>query len=120
MLKFRQNNGELQVKSPASHFGHTHNNKFPLTSQEGQSNLFSFSLVFFRRNTLRVTRAATLDSTDTSGQTKEYFLGKEGKNFEFSQLSPMKVEFTECICKGSEEKATDVESIEEWIKKVAK
>lgn len=70
-------------------------------------------------NTLRVTRAASLDSTDSSGQMDRYFLGKEGKNFEFSQLSPIKVDFVECVCKSTGDRKADIRVVEEWIQKVA-
>ncbi|XP_004543691.1 signal recognition particle receptor subunit beta [Maylandia zebra] len=50
-------------------------------------------------NTLRVTRSAALSSQDGSVGGSMY-LGKKGKDFEFSQL-PMKVEFVECSARGS-------------------
>ncbi|XP_028320626.1 signal recognition particle receptor subunit beta [Gouania willdenowi] len=63
-------------------------------------------------NTLRVTRSAALSSQDGS-VGGSLFLGKKGKDFEFSQL-PMKVEFVECSARGSkgEDGAADTESLE--------
>lgn len=51
------------------------------------------------RNTLRVTRSAALSSQDGSVGGSVY-LGKKGRDFEFSQL-PLKVEFVECSARGS-------------------
>lgn len=51
------------------------------------------------RNTLRVTRSAALGSQDGSVGGSVY-LGKKGKDFEFSQLQ-MRVEFLECSACGN-------------------
>ncbi|KAM9801380.1 signal recognition particle receptor subunit beta [Neosynchiropus ocellatus] len=69
-------------------------------------------------NTLRVTRSAALSSQDGS-ETGSVFLGKKGKDFEFSQL-PMKVEFLECSARGSkgEEGDADMESLERSLAKL--
>ncbi|TNN01769.1 hypothetical protein fugu_011151 [Takifugu bimaculatus] len=50
-------------------------------------------------NTLRVTRSAALSSQDGSVGGSVY-LGKKGRDFEFSQLQ-MKVEFLECSARGT-------------------
>ncbi|XP_070561820.1 signal recognition particle receptor subunit beta-like [Ptychodera flava] len=72
-------------------------------------------------NTLRVTRSAALAGTDSSGGSNNVFLGKQGKDFEFSHLSPIQVEFVECSAKGSKGEAADAEigEIEKWLAKIA-
>lgn len=74
--------------------------------------------LFFHRNTLRVTRSAALSSQDGSVGGNLY-LGKKGKDFEFSQL-PLKVEFLECSARGSkgEEGSADIESLEKSLAKL--
>lgn len=69
-------------------------------------------------NTLRVTRSAALSSQDGSVGGSVY-LGKKGKDFEFSQL-PMKVEFLECSARGSkgDEGNADIESLEKSLAKL--
>uniref|UniRef100_A0A667XG49 Signal recognition particle receptor subunit beta n=1 Tax=Myripristis murdjan TaxID=586833 RepID=A0A667XG49_9TELE len=69
-------------------------------------------------NTLRVTRSAALSSQDGSVGGSVY-LGKKGKDFEFSQL-PMKVEFLECSARGSkgEEGNADIDSLEKSLAKL--
>lgn len=70
------------------------------------------------RNTLRVTRLAALSSQDGSVGGAVY-LGKKGRDFEFSQL-PMRVEFVECSARGSqgEEGEADIEALEKWLAKL--
>uniref|UniRef100_A0A087XZZ4 Signal recognition particle receptor subunit beta n=2 Tax=Poecilia formosa TaxID=48698 RepID=A0A087XZZ4_POEFO len=69
-------------------------------------------------NTLRVTRSAALSAQDGSVGGSVY-LGKKGKDFEFSQL-PMKVEFLECSARGSKGKDGDgdIESLEKSLAKL--
>uniref|UniRef100_A0A3Q1GRH3 Signal recognition particle receptor subunit beta n=1 Tax=Acanthochromis polyacanthus TaxID=80966 RepID=A0A3Q1GRH3_9TELE len=69
-------------------------------------------------NTLRVTRSAALSSQDGSVGGSLY-LGKKGKDFEFSQL-PMKVEFLECSARGSkgEDGNADIEGLENSLAKL--
>ncbi|KAE8295247.1 Signal recognition particle receptor subunit beta [Larimichthys crocea] len=69
-------------------------------------------------NTLRVTRSAALSSQDGSVGGSVY-LGKKGKDFEFSQL-PVKVEFIECSARGSkgEDGSGDMESLEKSLAKL--
>ncbi|XP_021444182.2 signal recognition particle receptor subunit beta [Oncorhynchus mykiss] len=66
-------------------------------------------------NTLRVTRSAALGTQDGSAGSSVY-LGKKGKDFEFSQL-PMKVEFLECSARGSkgENGQADIGSLEKSL-----
>ena len=64
-----------------------------------------------------MTRAAALSSTD--GSSSEAFLGKRNKDFEFSQLSKIQVDFADCSARGSGGAGEDVEPelnmVEEWI-----
>jgi len=65
-----------------------------------------------------VTRSAALSSQD--GLVGDgLYLGKKGKDFEFSQL-PLKVEFLECSARGSkgEEGDADIESLEKSLAKL--
>uniref|UniRef100_A0A673B595 Signal recognition particle receptor subunit beta n=1 Tax=Sphaeramia orbicularis TaxID=375764 RepID=A0A673B595_9TELE len=65
-----------------------------------------------------MTRSAALSSQDGSVGGSVY-LGKKGKDFEFSQL-PMKVEFLECSARGSkgEEGEADIENLEKSLAKL--
>ncbi|XP_077422390.1 signal recognition particle receptor subunit beta [Vanacampus margaritifer] len=69
-------------------------------------------------NTLRVTRSAALSSQDGSAGGSVY-LGKKGKDFDFSQL-PMKVEFLECSARGAkgEDAEADIQSLESSLSKL--
>ncbi|XP_039620090.1 signal recognition particle receptor subunit beta isoform X1 [Polypterus senegalus] len=66
-------------------------------------------------NTLRVTRSAALSSLDNSTGVGNMYLGKKGKDFEFSQL-PFKVDFIECSARGSKEDSEpDIRELEKWL-----
>ncbi|XP_076146151.1 signal recognition particle receptor subunit beta [Alosa pseudoharengus] len=69
-------------------------------------------------NTLRVTRSAALSSQDGSGGGS-VFLGKKGRDFEFSQL-PVKVEFVECSARGTqgEEGDASIHALETCLAKL--
>lgn len=75
-------------------------------------------VLFLPRNTLRVTRSAALSSQDGSVGGSMY-LGKKGKDFEFSQL-PLKVEFVECSARGSkgEDGEADMGNLEKSLAKL--
>ncbi|KAK3105697.1 hypothetical protein FSP39_003675 [Pinctada imbricata] len=66
-------------------------------------------------NTLRVTRSAALQQIDSSGNNNT-FIGKRDKDFEFSDLKPLRVTFTECsaleTAEGAQPGLTGVES---WL-----
>lgn len=85
---------------------------------QGLGNTHSDSLPVFLRNTLRVTRSAALSSQDGSVGGSVY-LGKKGKDFEFSQLA-VKVEFVECSARGSkgEDGDADIVSLEKSLAKL--
>ncbi|RXN01292.1 hypothetical protein EOD39_7239 [Acipenser ruthenus] len=71
-------------------------------------------------NTLRVTRSAALSTQDGSTAGGTVYLGKKGKDFEFSQL-PMKVEFVECSAKGykAEDGEADIEQLEKCLARIS-
>lgn len=73
--------------------------------------------VRYYRTTLRVTHSAALSSQDGSVKSTLY-LGKKGKDFEFSHL-PMRVEFVECSTRGNKEvDETDIEALENCLAKL--
>lgn len=65
-----------------------------------------------------MTRSAALSSQDGSVGGSVY-LGKKGKDFEFSQVA-VKVEFVECSARGSkgEDSDADIESLEKSLAKL--
>lgn len=64
-----------------------------------------------------MTRSAALSSQDGSAGGSVY-LGKKGKDFEFSQLQ-MRVEFLECsACNGDEDGDADIVKLEESLAKL--
>ncbi|XP_063063351.1 signal recognition particle receptor subunit beta [Engraulis encrasicolus] len=69
-------------------------------------------------NTLRVTRSAALTNQDGSVGGAIY-LGKKGRDFEFSQL-PIRVEFIECSARGQqgEEGDADIQALETCLSKL--
>ncbi|XP_065127256.1 signal recognition particle receptor subunit beta [Paramisgurnus dabryanus] len=71
-------------------------------------------------NTLRVTRSAALSSQDDAvGMGGSAYLGKKGKDFEFSQL-PNRVEFIECSACGDkgEDGDADIDALEKSLAKL--
>ena len=72
------------------------------------------NLPYLYRNTLRVTRAATLSSTDGSAAEGSKYLGKRGKDFDFSHLQNP-VDFVECSAKGNGNSDGELNMVVEWI-----
>lgn len=70
-------------------------------------------------NTLRITRAAALQGQDGSSTSTAVYVGKKGKDFEFSHVLPVKVEFAECSAKGQADGEADVTSVEKWLEGIA-
>ncbi|KAF8786200.1 Signal recognition particle receptor subunit like protein [Argiope bruennichi] len=64
-------------------------------------------------NTLRVTQAGRLESISASGD--RVFVGNKGKDFQFSDLKAVKVDFVECS--ALEDGVTD--SLKPWLLKIA-
>lgn len=70
------------------------------------------------RNTLRLTRSAALSSQDGAVGGSVY-LGKKGKDFEFSQLAN-RVEFIECSAHGSkgEDGDAEIDALEKCLARI--
>jgi signal recognition particle receptor subunit beta len=69
---------------------------------------------------LRTSRGAALEGT--SGETaKQVFVGKKGKDFEFSDL-PCRVTFVTCSARGSgtdeDSSAAELDDVKDWIHKL--
>ena len=79
--------------------------------------MLAINFIFWSLSTLvRKSRLAGLQGMEGGGTNKRVHLGKEGKDFEFSDLYPIKVEFMECSGLGkSEDSAGDIDNIKEWI-----
>jgi len=69
-------------------------------------------------NNLRQTRSAALLGIDDYTSSKNAFIGKQGKDFEFAHMHPMKVEFCECSLKNENDDKNDLTEIEQWLKKL--
>lgn len=65
-------------------------------------------------NLLRVTKASQLQSVGEGGNNNS-FLGKQGQDFEFNHLGPMKVEFVEAVAKGG----NNLTPITSWLQQLA-
>ena len=85
--------------------------------------LYACIHVFLYSTALRVSRAAKLSALDGGGRrgraTKMASFGREGKDFEFSDL-PLRVEFVACSARGKgEEEACqpDIATVREWLEK---
>lgn len=65
-------------------------------------------------NTLRKTRSAALTSIDSDSE-KAVYLGVKGKDFEFSHLGKVQVDFAECNVKGDSEEQSCLNEIESWL-----
>lgn len=70
-------------------------------------------------NTLRVTRAAALQGQDGGPTNNAAYVGKKGKDFEFSHVLPLTVEFAECSAKGQVEGEADITAVGKWLEKIA-
>ena len=68
---------------------------------------------------MRITRAAALQGQDGGSTTTAVSVGKKGKDFDFSQVHPVKVEFVECSAKGQGDGEADVTAVEKWLEKIA-
>ena len=78
-----------------------------------------FVFLLSLRNLLRTTKASQLESTNDTASNNT-FLGKEDKDFDFDDLSPIKVEFVETTAlQGDDEKLSDLEFLENWLIQIA-
>jgi len=66
-------------------------------------------------NLVRVTKSSQLQSVD--GQTTNTYIGKPGKDFEFSHISS-RVEFAEGSANTGEDDNAEIQAVEEWINKL--
>ncbi|XP_045498459.1 signal recognition particle receptor subunit beta [Colias croceus] len=65
-------------------------------------------------NLVRVTKSSQLQAVDSS-QTNNTYIGKLGKDFEFSHLN-CKVDFLECSAStGEDDSPTDYKGLQDWI-----
>jgi len=64
---------------------------------------------------LRVTRSAALLGVDDHESSKNAFIGKPGKDFEFKHVRPITVEFCECSLRGEEEDVHEIEQLQQWV-----
>ena len=64
---------------------------------------------------LRVTRSAALLGVDDHESSKNAFIGKPGKDFEFKHVRPITVEFCECSLRGEEEDVHEIEQLQHWV-----
>lgn len=76
------------------------------------------SLLEKEMNLVRMTKSNQLQSVDPSQSNTVIYLGKQGKDFDFSHLS-MKVEVTDSsILNGDPESTPDIKNIENWLAKL--
>jgi len=70
-------------------------------------------------NNLRVTRNASLKGIDDHTSSKNAFIGRKGKDFEFAHVSPITVDFCECSLRGDEDKEVhQIEELHAWVDKL--
>nr|XP_047132780.1 signal recognition particle receptor subunit beta isoform X1 [Hydra vulgaris]XP_047132781.1 signal recognition particle receptor subunit beta isoform X1 [Hydra vulgaris] len=65
--------------------------------------------------TLRQTRSAALLGIDDYSSSKNAFIGKQGKDFEFAHVNPIKVQFCECNLKNENSEETLYDQVENWM-----
>nr|CAG4635026.1 EOG090X0C7N [Alona affinis] len=65
-------------------------------------------------NLLRNTKSHQLEAVTESGGRKAHHLGREGKDFEFVDVMPIKVDFAPCSAQSG-----DLDSLEKWLESVA-
>lgn len=68
-------------------------------------------------NTLRMTRSAALEGIG-SASNNNTFLGKPNKDFDFADISPLKIDFAECSALNKED-SVGLTQIYEWLEKIA-
>jgi len=70
-------------------------------------------------NNLRMTRRAALLGTNDSSSSKNAFIGKQGKDFDFSHVRPIKVQFCECSLRADgNDDNHEIEELETWLQKL--
>ena len=80
---------------------------------------FFFTRIHSHRNKLRQTRSAALLGIDDNSSSKNAFIGKQGKDFEFTHVSPIKVDFCECNLKNEQvEGEVNLDHVRTWLGKL--
>ena len=80
--------------------------------------LFVFLFLFFR-NKLRQTRSAALLGIDDYSSSKNSFIGKQGKDFEFTHVGPIQVEFCECNLRNEQvDGEVNVDEVRSWLERL--
>ena len=70
------------------------------------------------RNLVRVTKSSQLESVDPSQGNNATYLGKVGKDFEFSHLSN-RVDIAESSANtGDDDTPADIKTLQDWISKL--
>ena len=64
-----------------------------------------------------MTRSAALEGIGMAGNNNT-FLGKRNKDFDFADISPLKVDFAECSATDKEEDSLRLTQIYEWLEKI--
>jgi len=67
---------------------------------------------------LRLTRSAALMGVDDHTSSKNAFIGKKGKDFEFAHARPIRVEFCECSLRADDENVHEIGELQSWIGKL--
>nr|SVE86981.1 EOG090X0C7N [Daphnia similis]SVE88234.1 EOG090X0C7N [Daphnia similis] len=65
-------------------------------------------------NVLRNTQTNQLEAVAEGGNRKSFYLGQEGKNFEFADIRSLRVEFA-----ASSAQTEDLENLQKWLQSVA-
>ncbi|KAG6440681.1 signal recognition particle receptor subunit beta [Manduca sexta] len=69
-------------------------------------------------NLVRVTKSNQLQSVDPSQSNNATYLGKIGKDFEFSHIN-IRVDIAECSANtGDDENPVDIKTVQDWISKL--
>jgi len=69
-------------------------------------------------NNLRVTRSAALLGIEDYSSSKNAFIGKKGKDFDFTHVRPIKVDFCECSLRSEDEKVHEIDELQTWMDKL--
>jgi len=68
---------------------------------------------------LRKTRSAALRDIEQHSSSKNAFIGKDGKDFEFVHVRPIRVDFCECnLRNGEDEDDVHIDDLEAWLQKL--
>ena len=68
---------------------------------------------------MRKSQSAALQGMEGGKTGKKLQVGKQGKDFEFSDVHPIRVEFVSCSGLGKDEQSTaDIDNLVEWLNKL--